>query len=147
MFQHLRTLPPLPPTHHPTPIAMSQLTGCCDPYIITIHDEAELQKLMYKVKPPSKFNLSRRHVPHPHTRFLGQLQPIYAIFPNLLCKTTMPLLSQGNYFACLILPSLQFRSACPLQTCYVLHDIHCTKDGLGVQFIHFADGWGNSILK
>jgi hypothetical protein len=62
-------------------------------------------------------------------------------------KTTMPFFSQGNFFACLILRSLQFRSDCELQTCCDLQDIHCIELALIVQIIHFADGWGNSRLN
>ena len=51
------------------------------------------------------------------------------------------------FFACLILPSLQFMSDCALQTYYDLQDIHCIEVALGVQIIHFADGWGNSRLN
>ena len=79
--------------------------------------------------------------------FQGNFNLLCLFFFNLLCKTTMPFFSRGSWFDCLILPLVQFMSTCPLQTCYVLQDIYYTEVALGVQFIRFPDGWGNSKLK
>jgi hypothetical protein len=62
-------------------------------------------------------------------------------------KPLCPFFSQGNFFACFILPSLHFRSHCELQPCCDLQDICRTEVALSVQIIHFADGWGNSRLN
>ena len=73
------------------------------------------------LKHPSVFTLGQNHCPH---FFL-----------------------QVNWYACLILPSLEFRAtrlpAKQLSFAGLKSKIRCRV----VQFIHFADGWGNSKLK
>ena len=134
------------------PTTPLQLPCHNSPGVVTLRASPPMVKLNCKSS-STKLNLCQSSIwvggicPTYILVFQANFNMLYLFFSNMLYKTTMPLLSRGNWFACLILPSLQYMSAWPLQTCYVLHDIHCTKIALGVQFIRFADGWDNSRLK
>lgn len=113
---------------------------------ISTHGEAELQKFIRnRTEPSSEFRSGRRHMPQPQTQFSSQLQPALPSFVSICSAKPLCIFSPSG----LVLFShlLQFKSVCPLQTCCILQDIHCIEVALGVQFLRFANGWGDSILN